>query len=312
MRSHPTWEAGCDLGGIDQRIDQHPRLNVTEDVCRVHYPTPRGSCSLLLKGAHDRYAIMCSRIIHPSNGQAVTDEFRLDELARRAEVASTTVRLYRNRGLLPPPRLVGRTGWYDAGHLNRLRLITRLQSQGFSLSGIRELLDQWEQGRSLDAMLGVEDQLGALLGEPQATTIAPSELASQFPDNALTVELMQRATELGLVEILDQDTVRVADRRFIGAGATLAHLGIPLAEILDEWQALRSQTDLVADRFIGLFERHLVPDEWRTDLSTERAKDLADVLAQLRATAQQVLAAALDASIAGLGRERLAELLPEG
>lgn len=241
----------------------------------------------------------------------MADEFRLDELARRAEVASTTVRLYRNRGLLPPPRLVGRTGWYDAGHLNRLRLITRLQSQGFSLAGIGELLEQWEQGRSLDAMLGVEDQLDSLLGEPHATTIVPSELASLFPDDALTVELMQRATGLGLVELVNGGKIRVTDRRFIDAGASLAHLGIPLTEVLDEWEALRTQTDLVADRFIALFEHHLVPDDWRTDLSTDRAAELAGVLGQLRATAHQVLAAALDASIAELGREHLAELLPD-
>lgn len=242
----------------------------------------------------------------------MADEFRLDELARRAEVASTTVRLYRNRGLLPPPRLVGRTGWYDAGHLNRLRLITRLQSQGFSLSGIGELLEQWERGRSLDAMLGVEDQLGALLGEPHAVTIAPSELAVRFPDGVLTFEAMQRATRLGLVELLDGGMVRVADRRFIDAGATLAHLGIPLAEVLDEWEFLRAQTDLIAGRFIALFEHHLVPDDWRAELSTERAAELAGVLAQLRATAHQVQASALDASLAELGRNHLAELLPDG
>ena len=53
-------------------------------------------------------------------------EYRLDELARAAGVASTTVRLYRSRGLLPPPRLEGRTGWYDDAHLSRLCLIARL------------------------------------------------------------------------------------------------------------------------------------------------------------------------------------------
>ena len=37
-------------------------------------------------------------------------EYRLDELARRAGVASTTVRLYRSKGLLARPRLEGRTG----------------------------------------------------------------------------------------------------------------------------------------------------------------------------------------------------------
>src|SRR3569832_234580 len=95
-------------------------------------------------------------------------EFRLDELARRAKVASTTVRLYRAKGLLPPPRLEGRTGWYSEAHLNRLRLIARLQDEGHSLAGIGDLLDLWEQGRSLDAVVGVEAELDALIGERHA------------------------------------------------------------------------------------------------------------------------------------------------
>ena len=258
---------------------------------------------------HDQYAIIYSRI--DGNGVEMSDDYRLDELARQVGVASTTVRLYQNRGLLPPPRLVGRTGWYDDGHLNRLRLIARLQAQGFSLAGIAELLTQWERGRSLDAMLGVEDQLDALLGEPHAAVVDPQELAAAFPEDALTVELMQRATELGLVEIVDGAKVRVVDRRFTDAGATLAHLGVPMGEILDEWEALRAQTDQIANRFIALFETHLVPDDWRAELDTERTAELAGVLAQLRATAHQVLSAALDAAIAAQGRERLAELLPD-
>ena len=44
-------------------------------------------------------------------------EYRLDDLARRAGVQSTTVRLYQAKGLLSPPRLEGRTGWYDDAHL---------------------------------------------------------------------------------------------------------------------------------------------------------------------------------------------------
>lgn len=239
------------------------------------------------------------------------DGYRLDELARQAGVASTTVRLYQNKGLLAAPRLEGRTGWYDESHLSRLRLIARLQAQGFSLAGIGALLEQWEQGRSLDAVIGVEAELDALLGEPHAAIVDPIELLEQFPDGAMTPQLMQRAGALTLVEVTDDGRIRVPDRRFLGTGAALAHLGIPLDEILDEWEALRTQTDEIAGRFIALFERHLVPEDWETNLNTERARELTGTLAELQATAKQVLAAALDASVAQLGRERLAALLPD-
>jgi DNA-binding transcriptional MerR regulator len=236
-------------------------------------------------------------------------EYRLDELARRAGVASTTVRLYQTRGLLAPPRLEGRTGWYDDSHLSRLRLIARLQGEGYSLAGIANLLEQWERGRSLDAVVGVEAELDALLGDVHAVVVDPADLLARFPEGAMTPEGMQRAVSLGLVEPTGDGKVRVADRRFLETGSGLAHLGIPVDVILDEWEALAAHTDDIATRFTALFETYLAPADWRRALDTEEARELAHTLARLQSTARQVLAAALDASVARLGRERLGALI---
>jgi DNA-binding transcriptional MerR regulator len=235
--------------------------------------------------------------------------YRLDELARRAGVASTTVRLYQTRGLLAPPRLEGRTGWYDDSHLSRLRLIARLQGEGHSLAGIADLLEQWEQGRSLDAVVGVEAELDALLGEVHAVVLDPAELLGRFPEGAMTPEVMQRAASLGLVQPTEEGKVRVADRRFLETGSGLAHLGIPADVILDEWEALVAHTDDIAVRFVAVFETHLAPTDWRQGLDTEEARELARTLDRLQSTTRQVLAAALDASVARIGRERLGELI---
>jgi DNA-binding transcriptional MerR regulator len=236
-------------------------------------------------------------------------EYRLDELARHAEVASTTVRLYQSKGLLAPPRLEGRTGWYDDSHLSRLRLIARLQSEGHSLAGIADLLEQWENGRSLDAVIGIEAELDSLLGEVHAIVLDPADLLARFPKGSMTPELMQRAAALGLIEPTEDGKVRVADRRFLDSGSALAELGIPADVILDEWHALVAHTDDIADRFITIFETHLAPNDWQRGLDTDQARGLATTLAQLQATARQVLLAALDASVARLGRERLGELI---
>lgn len=236
-------------------------------------------------------------------------EYRLDELARQAGVASTTVRLYQTKGLLPPPRLEGRTGWYGDAHLSRLRLIARLQGEGYSLAGIADLLRQWEQGRSLDAVIGVEAELDALVGDVHATVVDAAELLGRFPEGSMQPEVLQRAASLGLVELLADGKVRVADRRFLETGSSLAHLGIPLGVILDEWEALVAHTDDVAARFVTLFETYLAPKDWQQGLTTEQTRELAQTLARLQATARQVLAAALDTSVARLGRERLGELI---
>ena len=236
-------------------------------------------------------------------------EYRLDELARQAGVASTTVRLYQAKGLMAPPRLEGRTGWWNDSHLSRLRLIARLQGEGYSLAGIANLLEQWERGRDLDAVIGIEAELDALMGDAHAIVLDPLELLERFPDGSMTPDLLQRASALGLAQPTDDGKVRIADRRFIETGVALAQLGVPLDVILDEWQLLVAHTDDIAARFISLFETHLAPADWRSTLDSEQAHELAQTLARLQATARQVLAASLDASIARLGRERLGELV---
>ena len=242
----------------------------------------------------------------------MADEMRLDDLARAAGVASTTVRLYQNKGLLAPPRLQGRTGWYDQSHLHRLRLIARLQGEGFSLSGIGSLLEAWESGAGIDALVGIETQLDSLLGEPHAANVSIADLLERFPEGSMTPDLVQRASKLGLIELLPDGTLQVADRRFLDTGASLAQLGVPIGVILDEWDALARHADAIAGRFIDVFERHLIPADWREGLSADRVDDLARTLAQLQALARHVTTAALDSSLAALGRRRLSELMPDG
>src|SRR5205823_3066861 len=88
----------------------------------------------------------------------------IDELARVAGTTTRNIRAYQTRGLLPPPTLVGRVGHYDGGHLARLRLIARLQDQGFSLAAIVRLLSAWNTRQSLSELLGFEEALKAQAG----------------------------------------------------------------------------------------------------------------------------------------------------
>jgi DNA-binding transcriptional MerR regulator len=241
----------------------------------------------------------------------MAEEMRLDELARRADVVSTTVRLYQARGLLPGPRLVGRTGYYGEHHLTRLHLIARLQVEGFSLAGIGKLLDSWEQGRDLAALVGVEEQLDALLGGTDEVVLDRADLAARFPPGTLTPELVARATALGLVRATEDGRVAVPDRRFLDAGAALAHLGIPAGALLDEWEHLLASTDAVAQRFVRLFTDHLAPPDWQEGLDSEATARLAGALAELRRQAEEVLLTAFDASLSRLAADQLATLAPE-
>jgi hypothetical protein len=64
----------------------------------------------------------------------------IGELAAAAGMTVRNVRNHAARGLLAPPELVGRTGFYGTVHLEQLALIRALQDEGFNLDAIASLL----------------------------------------------------------------------------------------------------------------------------------------------------------------------------
>ena len=79
----------------------------------------------------------------------------IEDLARRTGVSTRNVRAYRTAGLLPPPRLDGRTGRYGDEHVRRLGVIARLQHRGWSLAAIRDVLAAVDAGRTLEELVDV-------------------------------------------------------------------------------------------------------------------------------------------------------------
>src|SRR5438105_13468279 len=80
----------------------------------------------------------------------------IDDLARLAGLPVRTIREYQTLRILPPPRRAGRIGLYGAEHRERLRLIDRLQRRGYSLAGIKDLLEAWDSGANLPSLPGID------------------------------------------------------------------------------------------------------------------------------------------------------------
>ncbi len=193
-----------------------------------------------------------------------TDDLTIDELAQAAGVVVSTVRLYQNRGLLPPPVKRGRVGYYGAGHLGRLRLVGELQERGFSLAGIKALLDGMDRGESLQAVLGVEGDGAGDGGGPstwmaeEPVTMTVAELAVRLPQVELDAGLVRRTIELGLLEFLPDGTgVVVRSPSFLRIGSELAALGMPPSVILEEYEQLAGDAARIAARFTDVFRTHL-------------------------------------------------------
>ena len=72
--------------------------------------------------------------------------YDLAELSERASVTPRTVRYYIQQGLLPSPGATGPGAKYGEGHLDRLRLIRRLQGTHLPLAEIRRRLERLSDG----------------------------------------------------------------------------------------------------------------------------------------------------------------------
>src|SRR5271169_6040455 len=95
---------------------------------------------------------------HP-HGAPVSGEYRIDDLARLAGTTTRNIRVYRDRGLLPPPLRVGRIALYNDSHLTRLRLITSMLDRGYTMAHVDEMISAWEEGKNLADVLGLETAL---------------------------------------------------------------------------------------------------------------------------------------------------------
>lgn len=179
-------------------------------------------------------------------------EYRTAELAKEAGITVRTLRFYRERKLLPPPRRDGRIAWYDAHHLARLRTITALLERGHTLGGIAELVTAFEHGQDVGELLG--------LGEPSEETpvrLSPEELADYF-EGEVTPENLATALNLGYLAT-DGDEIVHISRRLLDVSAALVREGVPLAAVLDAGRRVRAHADELAALFVDVMSTH-APD----------------------------------------------------
>lgn len=216
-------------------------------------------------------------------------KLRIDELATESGTTSRNIRAYQARGLLPPPELEGRTGYYGDGHLHRLRLIDELQGRGFSLEAIRQTLDIWSTGGDLGDLLGFQHLLTAPLSDEEPITFTPDQLRERFPEVAGDPALMERAFSLGLIEVDEQGDLRAPSPMIIEAGTELQRLGIAADVILDLVTGIRADVDDIARRFLELVSEHLIAPMLEGREGAATGPELVDALQRLRPIALEVV-----------------------
>jgi DNA-binding transcriptional MerR regulator len=215
-------------------------------------------------------------------------ELRTEELAREAGIPVRTLRFYRERRLLPPPRREGRIAWYTEDHLARLRIIGDLLDRGHTLGGIAELFAAWEEGRDVAELLGLEGAVAAPWSRETPASLTMQEMDTIYSGQA-DAQILAEARAMGYVTVSkDADRVCHVSRRLLEASAVLVDEGIPLSAVLEAARGVRASADALADIFVELVNKQLLGRLEERLTSGETAR-LADKLARLRPVARTVV-----------------------
>jgi len=195
-----------------------------------------------------------------SNGSGA--ELTIDELARETGMTARNIRAHQSRGLLPPPEVRARTGYYTADHVARIRLIQDMQSQGFNLKAIERLL-ALGTARGSENALAFERAILTPFAEEQPEVVRTADLEKAFGEEA-DAKMLHRAEKAGAIRSLGEDTWEVPSPTLLRAASALVELGIPVSHALAVGEAIRKHTSEIAKEFVRLFVKDVL-DPLRED-----------------------------------------------
>jgi DNA-binding transcriptional MerR regulator len=177
------------------------------------------------------------------------------QLAERTGMTVRNIRAHQTRGLLPPPIVRGRTGYYNEEHVARIELTREMQADGLNLEAIRRVLDGGDG--SAAALSDFTRALRAPFEDEAPEIFEPEELGVWGGDT--DPKLIRRAEELGVFRTLPDGRVEVISPRLLRAARELAELGVGAEGALRTAEKLRRHAAGVARAFVELF----VKEVWR-------------------------------------------------
>jgi DNA-binding transcriptional MerR regulator len=246
---------------------------------------------------------------HP-HGVGVSGEYRIDDLARLAGTTTRNIRVYRDRGLLPPPLRVGRIALFNDTHLTRLRLITSMLDRGYNIAHVREMLSAWEEGKNLGDVLGLETAIVGTWTTEKPETMS-LDAAKRLVDDPRAFE---RLVALQLIRV-DGTQATVTRPKLIEAFNEIRGYGVKFDKLIDLHEQIVPEIDKISDLLVRAGAEHVM-DRIKPGQALPADAEIAELIAMLVrfrtqavATVTATLAASIESNIESLVSRILADYL---
>jgi DNA-binding transcriptional MerR regulator len=228
----------------------------------------------------------------------------VDQLAERTGITVRTIRFYAGRGLLPPPRLRGRTGLYGPDHVARLHLVGELSALGFTLAAIENQL------RRLPPTAGAEELAlhRALLTPWVVEEVEELDLAEleRRAGRPLTTEQIDALEGLGIVERTDGG-VRLNGQATLHDGLAVLDSGLPAQVWGRAHGIIARHTDALADELMAMFQEEVLQPYRDRGRPADERRRLATALGQLKPVTVRGVMTAFGRAVNRTIRDRLGD-----
>lgn len=221
------------------------------------------------------------------DGEAPHD-LTIEQLAAETGMSVRNIRSHQARGLLAPPEVRSRVGYYGPEHVDQLRLIRDLQEEGFNLGGIKRLLE--DTHGTAERLLRVRQALSAPQADGPAETHSAVELGRRFelePEEGR--EILARAIKMGVLIPVGGDNYEAPNPSLLAVGDEAVRSGIPLRAALQVIEEVQRHCDSASRSFVRLFLREVWKPFAREDMPVERWPEIEDAVERLRPAASEAL-----------------------
>ena len=214
-------------------------------------------------------------------------DLTIEQLAAEVGMSVRNIRNHHSRGLLAPPEVRARVGYYSAEHVARLRLIQDLQADGFNLAAIERLLSGPDELAS--RLIGLRAAVTAPFDPETPQVVTREELEQRFGE--ASPKDLERVRRLRVLVALGDDRFEVTSPALLDAAEQVMALGIPLHTTLELIERVSRDCDSVARSFVKLFLKELWQPFEREGQPQERWDELIGAVDTLRPVASEALLA---------------------
>jgi DNA-binding transcriptional MerR regulator len=241
-----------------------------------------------------------------------TGDLTVDQLAQRVGMTVRNLRAYAARGLLPAPRLVGRTGYYGSEHVARLTLVRDLLAQGYTLAAVQKAVAH-EPGGDAGALALHRALMAPWQPDaPQETDLATLADRAGTDDLDVTRQVAADLARMGVLELLEDDQLRVLDPPLLDAGLRGVRLGIPAPDLVAAQRQVVELVEQAAATYVAMFRETV----WAQFVAAGRPDDgwprIQAVVEGLQPVAAQALLASFRTAMASAVAEEVETLLQRG